>query len=589
MRTLPIISLLLCFAQAGPAQQAPAPQDDAKAAKPAKKKADAKEKDKGAKKAPAEDATQPPAADDENTPPTKEEKFPRKLPPRSDVYIEAGYGDWGLSGSEHKFRQYGTLPHGFFIRDLRLMPSFKSAAQTAFFDFKGIGQDDYRAESWLNWSYGKTRLAGFLSQSKYFDPTPAQVDLSSRRVNGINGKQFLNRDFALSFRYREDIQNKYYGAPALPLNQDTQYIDAVAAGKLGRGFLNLSASSLRFADNTGTLPGTTTQTVGLHYLWEPSSTVGIEAEASHVVISQTDAHEAHVDTMALTGDVALSADTDLGIRLQRRSLSLPVVQSAYVRSQDLAAINLTHRWTDWRGTVGFRLQNDERVDGTQTFVDVPKWSTVEGRIAGKLSPDFKFTLRGYTQSLNNPPPAITSDTRSLYWSGRDYAQARLEGTWQNFNSYATFTYRDYRNSARESEVKSNQFTVGGVWQIGPYLNMFAEYDYERWTGQTDSSVFPTLSNFLPDSSTGVVELTWNLRSHVFLSLSYTGFATFNDNPLLLPDGNTKGGFLTINTRYRFPAGYELGLILAPWSYTDNVANTMNYNATVFMLTGSARF
>ena len=146
---------------------------------------------------------------------------------------------------------------------------------------------------------------------------------------------------------------------------------------------------------------------------------------------------------------------------------MPGVQNAFVRAQGLGTGGLFHRWKSWRAQVGFRLQEDERVNGDQNFVDVPKWSTVEGRLSGKVLPDWRLTVRGYTQTLFDPPSATTSDISSLYWNGKNYVQARLEGGPSEVSYYLVYTYQSNRNSARSTEVQTTQYTLGSVWQIRP--------------------------------------------------------------------------------------------------------------------------
>jgi len=608
VRTVLTISLLVTLAAVCPAQNAPREADSVETQPPP-----AADKGKEAKPAPQPPAkgkgkatpaptAEPPAADKGKAKPPAAEKGAEKgaadpeapampksmLPPPSTVYAEIGVGDWGLSGSRSKFREYATIPSGIFLRDLRYAPMLRSPKESAFFDIKGIGQDDYRAETRLVANYGASQASGFLSRYRFFDPLPNPVDGSSRHTEGFNVKQSLFRDFALSLRYRNDTQHNNFAVPFSNLDQNTEYWDAVASGKLGRGFATLNYSSFHFSDHTGTLVNSTTQTAGLSYLWNPSDAIGLEAAYSHVDILQPSLPKSHLDIVSLAGDIALGSKTDLNLRFQQRNLGLPNVQSAFVRAQSLGSASLFHRWKSWRAQVGVRLQNDERVNGDQTFVDVPKWSTVEGRLSGKLLAGLRLTVRGYTQSLTNPPSAITDDTASLYWSSRNYVQAKLEGGPPTLNYYLVYTYQAKRNSARASDVQTTQYTVGSVWQISPALSLFGEYHHENWSGKTDFDAFPTLNNFLPDTTTGIVELTYN-HGPLFLSASYTGFGEQNDNPLLLQDGNAHGSFITLTGRYRFPRGYELGLTVAPVSYGDNVVGALNYNAAVVMVTGSARF
>jgi hypothetical protein len=224
----------------------------------------------------------------------------------------------------------------------------------------------------------------------------------------------------------------------------------------------------------------------------------------------------------------------------------------------------------------------------------PYWTTVSARVAGRIKRHFRLKLLGYYQSLGNSPPAVTNDTRSLYWNIQGMGSVKLDGNWPNLNGYISYTYQHQRNSGRQTEVNTGLFLAGGAWQITRTVNLFAEYAQEIMTGSIETGsmgtmVSPTLSNFLPDSQTSVVELSWNLPRRVQLSMNYTHFDTSNDNPFLLPDGNTHGDFLTFNANYQFPGGQQIGLVVAPWTYRDKVASGMNYDATVVMVTGSARF
>jgi hypothetical protein len=566
-----------CAAQ-GIAAQQPAAPDAAPAHGPVRTEDQAKAGDAGKAAGAPQDDTPKPAA------PAKS-----KLDPNSSVYLDVGYADWGLRGNQSKFREYATPPTGFFLRDLRYAPLLKSPSEDALFELRGIGQDDYLAAARGAWDYGATRLSGFLSRSKFFDPTPGVIPVSSWRASGLDLRRNITRDFSLSFQTRSNSQQLNFAVPYPRLDQNTDYWNAIAGGKLGRGFVRLDFSNFHYADETQTLVNFNAQKVGLSYLWTPSTAVGIEAAGSHVAIRQPNLPESHVDTLSLGGDFTLGAATDLAVQLQRRQVGLPTVQNAYDRNQNTGTFSLSHRFDSWRAQLGLRLQNDDRVNGTQTYVEVPKWSTLEGRLSGRLSRSVRLSLRGYTQSLSDPPASTLTDPRTLYWTNRNFVQARLEGGTENVNGYLVYTYNVNRNSQRATDVTTEQYTLGSSWQINPSLSLFAEFHHENWTGRTDTDLFPALSNFLPDSDSGVVELNWNLGRRAYVAFSYTGFATYNDNPLLLQDGNTRGSYFTINTHYRFPAGYELGLLVAPWTYRDGVAGSLNYDATVLMVTGSARF
>jgi hypothetical protein len=585
VRTIQTIILLACLVEAcaapGAWAQQPAPSALPSTHGPAPTGADDADKAAG--------AGQDKGAQDNGAAAQKPATPKSKLDPNSSLLVEPGYGDWGLRGNQTKFREYATPPHGFFLRDLRYAPLLKSPSENAFFELRGIGQDDYLASARGAWDYGATRAYGFLSRSRFFDPTPGVIPASTWQSSGVDVRRNITHDFSLSFQERTNSQQLNFALPYPRLDQNTDFWSAAAAGKLGRGYARLDFWNYHYADETGTLLNFDAQKVGLSYLWTPVKAVSIEAAAAHVNVRQPNAPSSHVDTLSLGGDFALGGATDLAVLLQRRQVGTLTVQNAYDRNQNQGFFSLSHRFYSWRAQVALTLQNDDRVNGTQTYVDVPKWSTVEGRLSGRLTRNWRLSLRGYTQSLSDPPASALTDPRTLYWTNRNFAEAKLEGGTENVNGYATYTYRVDRNYERSADVTTEQYTLGGSWQINPSLNLFAEYHHENWTGRTDSALFPALNNYLPDSDTGMVELNWYLGRRAYVAFSYTGFATYNDNPLLLQDGNTRGSFFTINTHYKFSAGYELGLLVSPWTYRDSVTGALNYDATVLMVTGTARF
>jgi len=174
-----IAALLLCLGAVCTAQDAPAPP--AGKAKSAKAAPPVAAQDKGAAKpAPAAGDKEPAKGDAAEEAP----KLPKlDLPPRTSVYTEFGYGDWGLGGSNNKFRQYATAPHGFFLRDLTYSPMLKSVSENGLFNIKGIGQDDYRAEARFASSYGATQASGYLSRFRFVDPLPTQVNPTPNTPN----------------------------------------------------------------------------------------------------------------------------------------------------------------------------------------------------------------------------------------------------------------------------------------------------------------------------------------------------------------------------------------------------------------------
>lgn len=639
MRAL-LTGFLMGAAAACPAQEPPGKQDspppqDAKnadkptqgkaapAAKPAAKQAPAKPEKAEAKASQSGDKTKttPSAGDKKKSEPTAkgqdadkqgdktktgQDKPEESEGPDADSFkgvessrptlFELGYSDWGLSGSKNKFRQYATPPQGFFLKDFRLRPQQAPAGTDFLLDVKSLGQADYSGDANLGFWYGNTRLSGLLSRNRFVDPTPSLIPDSERRVDRAIVRQQLWKDFSLSFAYRNDDLFKNYQEPTQPVLLNSRYRDVIAGGRFGNGYVSMKFLEWDFVSHPGsdrrdTLDKTTTKSMKLGYLWNVAPAVGLEGSYARTWIYQPNARAARLDTLSLDGDFSLGSGTNLDLFLHQQHAELPVVQNAFVRDQRSGALRLAHRFHGWTAQAGIRVQESERVRGDHTFVDVPRWTTLDAKLTGRMFSIARITVRGSTQTLEHAPVSVTDDTRSLYWSGRDTAQVKVDLAPSPYvTGYAQWGYKHWRNAARFTTLTNHNVTFGGDWQATQTIDFFAEYNRDIWGGRGENLDYPSLDNFVPDSEVSAFGMNWAFTPRGVLSVTYTNFATeSNDNPLLLREGNTRGNFLSINAHYHFPRGYEVGLIYAPWSFRDNVVQTQNYDASVLMITGAARF
>ncbi len=505
------------------------------------------------------------------------------------VEIDFGFSNWGLDGNQNKFRQYATPAKSLFLRSLQLSPSTRFSGDTSKFLLKGFGGGDYRTEGTLDLLFGKARASFDISRHRFFDASPFLVGRSQREVQEGTVKYLLTPDFAFSLRYRMDRQDHLFEAPKLPLYQRTRFWDAIAEGKLGDGQLHISYADWRYFDRTEIRPNISVKRFQGRYLWEAFSRFDIEGSFARFSVKQPARPDSDVETLSLRGNWSIGSATEFSWLLRRDKLDLPVVQNARVRERRFGFADLTHRWRGWNLRLGYRQQETERIRKDQNFADTPRWRTFELRISGRILPQFRLTLRGWTQHLTHPPTMLTADPRQLFWDDRRFAQLKLEGGSPKLNGYLILTHRRWDNDVRAIELTTNSLSFGGSWQASKRLNLFAEYAYEAWRAKSEMIEFPTLDNFLPNSRVTTVGLSWAIDKRTFLSAAFTEFVTHNDNPLLLRDGNYRGRFLTASLRYRFPAGYEIALTVAPWRYRDRVVDLMDYDATVVMVSGSARF
>lgn len=529
----------------------------------------------------------PPSEQETQAPPESPEA-PLPPPPKP-VSIDLGWSWWNVDGNSAKFRQYATPPNSRFLRELRYISPFWRTGDNLRLQLWSPTEDDYRLEGNLSFAFGATRIEAWTTRNRFLTPVPETLPISERSVTESFIKQSLTPDFAVFVRYRQDGQNHYVESPRTPLLQNTRYWDAVAEGRLGNGQLSIGYTDWRYFDRTNTFPDTGMERWHARYLWEVNPTLAIEGGFARMQIRQQNRPHSQMETLNLASDITLSSATELALAFRQDKISLPVVQNAYLRERRSTSALLLHRWNRWSLQMGVREREAERVRADHSFVDVPRWWTVEGRLWGRLSKQLRLTVRGWDERLNNPPTMLTADPRSLYWDNRRFAQVKLDGGTEVLNGYLAYTYRRWANGARAVALNLSGVTLGGTWTPNDKLSLFAEYASEAWTARSEVTQFPTLENFVPNSRVSTVGLNWNIDSRATLSLSYTNFVTDNDNPLLLRDANTEGRFFTANLTYQLPSGYEITLTVAPWSYRDEVVSLMDYDTHLVMLSLSGRF
>jgi hypothetical protein len=529
----------------------------------------------------------PPSEQETATPPESPE---RPLPPPPKLFtIDLGWSWWNVDGNEAKFRQYATPPNSRFIRELRYISPFWRTGDNLRLQLWSPTEDDYRLETNLSFGFGATRIEAWTTRNRFITPVPDVLPTSERSVTESFLKQSLTPDFAVFVRYRQDGQTHHLDIPRTPLLQNTRYWDAVAEGKLGNGQVSIGYTDWRYFDRTNTFPDTSMERWHARYLWEVNPALALEGSFARTELGQQNRPASLLESLNLSGDWMLSNSTELALAFWQDKISLPVVQNAYVRERRQSSALLIHRWNRWNLQFGVREREAERIRADQTFVDVPRWWTVEGRLWGRLSKHLRLTIRGWDERLNDPPAMLTADARSLYWDNRRFAQVKLDGGTVLFNGYLTYTYRRWANGARGVALNLNGITLGGTWTPRDDLSLFAEYSSEVWTARSEVTQLPTLNRFVPNSRVSTVGFNWNINSRATISASYTNFVTDNDNPLLLRDGNTEGRFFTANLSYSLPQDYQLTLTIAPWSYRDQVDRLMDYDTHLVMLSLSGRF
>ncbi len=565
------------------------PQPPAAGSSTSKQEASSAQKEKPAKQDGKSKAAAQPGQDQELPAGAPSQAAKKPLPPPH-LTLGVGWANWNLDGNEHKFRQYATPPQGIFLNELRYVPSLHHDTHTGLISLKGFGEDDFRLDGNLALFNGNTKIEGWLTRNKFFDTTPVVIDPSDRRIQEVAIKQHVAPGFSLSARYRMDEQNQSFDPPSQPLHQRTRYSDVNAEGKVGPGFLSVGFADWRYFDRTQVLPDNTVQRVNLNYLWQAHARLAVEGGYSQYAIWQQNGRpKSTVDTLAFSGDLALASATDMELTFKRDRRDLSVVQNGFLRDVRSGGLTLVHRWPKWSVQLGFQGREAERVRGDQSFVDTPHWFIFNGKLLGRLSKETRLSIKGSTQTLSRVPPAITNDTRSLFFDSKTDVQVKIDAGAEYVSAYVVGAYRRFDNSARGVLIQNKSMVAGGTWQIDPRLNSFIEISFDNWNAVNDVSLFPVIENFAANGRTFVFGLNWATNQRTYMSATVTDSATTNDNPLLLRDGNTSSTYFTLNVHHRLPAGHEVGLIFSPWRYRDRVVSAMSYDTAVIMATASAKF
>jgi hypothetical protein len=502
--------------------------------------------------------------------------------------LTLGYENLDLSGSSNKFFQYATPPQGLFLDELRYVP-FTPVGNVGVVDVRAFGEADYR--DYLQYDYlpNWTEFEGLMTHSQFFDGTPQIVNPSERAVQQFAIEQRLGENFLLSTHYRMDQVDDSFDIPLDPLHQRTRYNDVVASGQFARGFVNLTFSDWHYFDRTQLLPDTDVkrwqedyersigpQTLGEQFRW--------------LAISQAGQPDAHIEIASLSDDVAIGDSSDASLVLRQDRISEPVVQNAYYREQQSATTRVSGAWATGNASVGLQERSAQRVRADHTYVDVPEWQTVLGRVSQRLGDSWHLSLRGSMQNLWKAPVMDTDDSDDLLWSNIQDAEARVDGDNDTISGYVSWAYhRTANNSARSTRVTQDLWSAGGNWQATPKISVSGDISYEKWLADNPSAMFPILANFMPANEIASVGVNCVASPRLFFTVNYSGWLTWNDNPLLLQDGNTTGTFLTLQANYRSLKGQEFGLTISPWAYHDSLVDQLDYQATVAEVTVSTPF
>lgn len=528
------------------------------------------------------------AAQDAGSEEEPEEEEAKEAAPRI-VQLELGAGGWRTSGNAAKLRQYASPAGGVYVRELTLQPAGFPYDGYALLRLSGVGSDDAANGLELGFNGDRTRIWYHGARNRFYEHTSLVIPESNRKTEGITVRLLPHPDFGLTWSYSVDNQDHYFEAPREATRRRIRQWEMSANGKVGDGNLGVTVSDFRFYDRMLTLPDTSVQSWSVNGLWSQSPEADLYGSVTGRTIERSGAGVGRVNEIAAGGTLDMGALGDLSVRGETQHMNWPGMESSYVTDRRMAETMLVSRL----GSMGMRLKwqyhEAERVRAGGDYLDVPKWTVVSGRMAGRIGKLLRLTLKGSSERMWQRPQMVMTDTRSALWDARDGLEIKLDGSGESLQGYAAWKFQRRGNTPRGTNVTCGTATAGLTVTLAPNLEMFGEVAYETWRGRSEAVAYPTLGNFMPDSRMTALGLSYALTQSTFFWAGYTDTATNNDNPLLLRDGNTRSHYLTLMVRHRFASGEEVSLSVAPWTYRDEVDPTMNLTATTVVMSARGRF
>lgn len=521
--------------------------------------------------------------------PAKEEETAKKVKP-FDIDLSIGLNSRSVDNNPHKAFQYGTPPVGFFIRKLALDQNDRTLASVIHLEALGVPGDDYLVSGTLSLFYGDTYISVQNSRNRFWTASPVYMDQSERQIAEFYGRQKFGQNLALSVRHKFSQQDQDFETPRPELHQRTYLNSATLEGSVLGGFGSVGYENWKYYDRTQVLPDTEAKTAQASYGTKVLPGINLEGSVARTDVDVQGRNGNRVDTASVAGLWELTPDTALNFAVSKQWLDLPDTVTGKSLRKNYGFVKLNHHSSKWSAQLGYSSRETDRLRGDGSYVETPRYNTIDAKLYGKLTGNLRLTAKGMWEDLRyGPTTTINSDTSSLWFDRRSAADLKLDWSSLEWTAYTSVSARTNDNRARGVQVRYKNFTVGGTLQALPNLSLYAEHSQDTAAGRVNETMSPDLDTLLPDGRIDVVGLNYTLSSAANLTVDYTDYVTNNDNTLYLAQSNIRGRFLNTALRFNLKGGYRLDLTYSPWHYEDRVFSQGDYDLTVFGIAASGRF
>lgn len=504
-------------------------------------------------------------------------------------HIQVSFNSRDLSGNRYRFRQYGTVHDGISLSNLELFTPLRGRTPYVRVRGSGLGADDQVGYARLMFANGNLEVR--YGETDYRDVTPVLTPDSNRKDLELRAQYALREDLGVYWQYQRRTKEQNFEAPKPTRRSRVQNFAGGIQGELLGGNAGLTIGDSRFYDRVGTQPDAIRRRISAFYAKDFADNLSIEGTWAQSTITQRNRPDSKFRSAGLNGEWFFGSDTHLAFGFRKDEFDTRVVENAYVRDRFSGSARLYHRLGSSSMQLGYRRVEAERVRGDRSFVDVPTWNTYDGRWAGKLNDAVRFTLKGSYQHLGEGARMTeTSDSRRLFWDDRVRASMKLDTGNDRFNGYFIYSYRYDQNGERGLEVRNDNVTLGGSYQMSDRMLGFFEFARDTYEakGVIDEAGL-NLDDFFPTATSFTVGIDGTLTPESGYSATFTHFVSGNANPLLLGEGNVRSTQFTATYRRQLTADTSLEVFLAPWRYRDRVIDSLGYRATVFGVTFGTRF